>query len=299
LKESIFRFGGLCLAAESSTEYRSAAEKEIGRLRENFDWLRDHRIPALEDQLTHVNEDIADLKKDLEREAADSKKAPELEKEIRKKEREARKIEKEKNRVENELESLEAEIAELEASEAERRKLIEQQWEERKVFDTVSEIARNLWRDTTVQAEAHTLAAGSWGGYHFWLGILSTAISAAVGAGIFSESPIYVIAAGILSLILVVISAVSTFLNSEQRSIAHHKAGTSFRVLSNRAQLLVDIDLKLRQKSDEELADQLKELSDERDGLLKSSPRVSNRHHKAATGVWERVELIGLETRTA
>lgn len=264
--------------------------KEITESKEKVEWLRNREIPNLMEIHTLIGEKVTDLKKELEHEPGDSPKASKLEKEIRKQLREARKIEKKAKNAHNEIKSLEEKIKALEVGEIERQKQVAKEEDKIRVFETVSAIARSLWKDTTILAEEHTLAADSWGGYHFLLGILATALSAAVGAGIFSESGIFVIIAGILSLILVIISAVGTFLNSEQRSISHHKAGTSFRVLSNRAQLLVDIDLKLRKKSDEELANQLKKLSDERDELLINSPRVSSRHYKAATQIWDMAE---------
>lgn len=160
-----------------------------------------------------------------------------------------------------------------------------------KLFRNASAISRKLWKDTSICAEEHALSAETWGRYHLWLGIIATGISAIVGGGIFTDNDSLVLLAGILSLILVTVSALATFLNAEQRSTAHYQAGTAYRVLSHKAELLVDIDLKLQGKKTEEIAAALNELIAERDDLTKKSPRVSNRYHKTAVKNWEKARL--------
>ena len=161
--------------------------------------------------------------------------------------------------------------------------------EEEKIFENVSSISHKLRKDAHISAVKHGLAAERWGGYHYLLGISATGISAAVGAGIIANNPSLVLVAGVMSLILVIVSAVSTFLNPEEKSSSHYEAGNNFRVLANKAEVLIDIDLVLRQKSCEELAESLKQLTNERDELVKKSPRVPNRFHKLALKDWAEV----------
>jgi len=155
------------------------------------------------------------------------------------------------------------------------------------LFEVVDGITLALWSDATVSAEAHFFAADQWGGYHLLLGLIATTLSAAVGASIFSENEILAVVAGVISLVLVVVTSLSTFLNPEKRSASHYTAGTSFRVVANKAEHLTSIDLKLREKDAKELADELRRLTDERDELTKNSPRVPHRHRMHATKDWE------------
>lgn len=159
--------------------------------------------------------------------------------------------------------------------------------EEEKALVTAQTIARTLWKSTSILGEGHVFAADTWGGYHLGLGILATILSATVGASIFSDSENLAVVAGILSLALVVVSALATFLNPEQRSASHYKSGTSFRVLANKAQVLVDIEMALRNKPVSDLADELKKLTDERDELMGNSPRVPHRHRVRAGKLFE------------
>lgn len=91
-----------------------------------------------------------------------------------------------------------------------------------------------------------------------------------------------------MSLILVVISAVSTFLNAEKRSTDNYKAGIEFKCLSNAAETFVDVDLRLKEKPLAELAESLRVLKEKRDELLKKNPRVSLRYYKSAKNEYDK-----------
>jgi hypothetical protein len=185
--------------------------------------------------------------------------------------------------IDNQIKELETRIL----PEKEQLAQFESGYQQTLAFENVTSISEKLLEDTFIRAEEHDMAAENWGNSHLVLGIVATTVAAVVGAGIFTNEPAWVTTAGILSLILVVATAVSTFLNAEQRSNAHYQAGVNFRVLSNQAESFVDIDLKLKQKNVEELAELLRNLTTQRDELLKKSPRVSNRFFKKAFASWQ------------
>jgi hypothetical protein len=105
-------------------------------------------------------------------------------------------------------------------------------------------------------------------------------LSAAVSASIFATYEFLTIIAGALSLLLVVISAVSTFLNPDQRTTAHQKSKTLYQGIADRAKALYEVDLQLREKSPDELCDEYEQLMNEMIETRKSSPRVPMRHFR-------------------
>jgi len=155
------------------------------------------------------------------------------------------------------------------------------------VLATVTSLAANLWKDTYVSAMGHMFAADSWTNIHLGLGITSTILSAAIGASIFSQAEHLVAISGVISLIIVVATALSTFLNAEKRSVSHHQVGANYLALSNRVAVLVQVDLILRKKTEEDLANELIKLSQEREGLTKDSPPLSARFRNRAKKQWD------------
>jgi hypothetical protein len=75
-----------------------------------------------------------------------------------------------------------------------------------------------------------------------------------------------------------VISAVSTFLNPDQRTNSHRKAKTLYDGIADRAKALYEVDLQLRNKSVEDLCTEYERLLKERDEAGKNSPRLPMRH---------------------
>jgi len=155
------------------------------------------------------------------------------------------------------------------------------------MLTTVASLAADLWKDTYVSAMGHMFAADSWTNIHLGLGITSTVLSAAIGASIFSQAEHLVVISGVISLIIVVATALSTFLNAEKRSVSHHQVGANYLALSHKVAVLVQVDLILRKKTEEDLANELIKLSQEREELTKDSPPLSARFRNRARKQWD------------
>jgi hypothetical protein len=162
--------------------------------------------------------------------------------------------------------------------------------EQKETYEKVNSISQIYYKETSIYADAYKLAAEDWGTSHFSFGITVTTLSAITGAGIFSGSAVAALVAGILSVVLVVISAVATFLNAEKKSNDYYKAAIDYQCLSNKAETLVDIDLKLNEKEVKDLAASLKKLKDDRDELIKISPRVPVRYYNKASDYYNRTQ---------
>lgn len=76
--------------------------------------------------------------------------------------------------------------------------------------------------------KGHFVTAEFWSGFHLWVGI-PTAILAAVAAT--SAFASWEIAAGVVSIVIAALSAVSTFLNPNEKAAAHLNAGNSYDAL--------------------------------------------------------------------
>ena len=146
----------------------------------------------------------------------------------------------------------------------------------------VAELSENLFIDSKVNSIAHGHAAEYWGGAYLFLGLTITTLSAIVSASIFSEFAELEIAGAILSLFLVVLSAVSTFLNPDQRTNAHMTAKALYGKIAHGAITLFNVNLTLRKNPVDKLCDTYERLVNEYNEAEKNSPRLPNRHANRA-----------------
>lgn len=138
----------------------------------------------------------------------------------------------------------------------------------------------NLQRDARKTAAAHVRAANYWRSSHIALGLVITILSAVVSASIFTEYEYLSIIGAGLSLVLVVFSAVSTFLNPDRRKESHYKAFTLYRGIAARARALDEVDSVIRKKDLEYLCETYEQLLKEMDEARKGSPMVASRYFK-------------------
>jgi hypothetical protein len=153
---------------------------------------------------------------------------------------------------------------------------------EETLLESIEELAHDLWSESTAQALAHAYASEYWGRNYLILGVTITTISAAISASIFVSYSSLAFLAGILSLILVITSSMSTFLNPDQKTNAHFKAKNLYEGLADRAAMLYFVDFKLKKINQEQGYETYYQLIKERDRARKVSPRVPMKYMRRA-----------------
>lgn len=119
-------------------------------------------------------------------------------------------------------------------------------------------------------AKGHFAAAHAWANFHLIIGIPIVILAAVAGCTFINN---YSLIAGILSLIVAVLSAVMTFLNPNERSSSHLNAGNSYDALQNETRIFRTIDC-WREDSEQILTERLKNFSDQKGKLNQGSPQI-------------------------
>lgn len=160
----------------------------------------------------------------------------------------------------------------------------------------VTEAAR-IEEDVQYSAKKHFITAAFWNRWHFWIGLALVVLSAAAGGSLLTKLGDNGIIGGVLSLVVVVLSAVSTFVNAAERATAHHASGASYDALQNKVRIFRTIDCsKVAETIEAEAVDndtltaKLKDLSDQKDRLNGSCPQTPIWAYAAAKKSIERGE---------
>jgi hypothetical protein len=158
-----------------------------------------------------------------------------------------------------------------------------------KALDEIIREAKRLEESTLFSMKGHHVAATGWSNRHLWLGMPTVIISALVGAATFSQYakdyPALGVIAGLLSIIVTVLSGITTFLNPNEKENAHLNAAHGFDKINNDARLFWSVDC-WQEASDAVLTSQLKELVDRKNELNSSSPQIPDwAYQKAKAGI--------------
>jgi hypothetical protein len=158
-----------------------------------------------------------------------------------------------------------------------------------KALDEIIREAKRLEESTLFSMKGHHVAANGWSNRHLWLGMPTVIISALVGAATFSQYakdyPALGLIAGLLSIIVTVLSGITTFLNPNEKENAHLNAAHGFDKINNDARLFWSVDC-WQEASDAVLTSQLKELVDRKNELNSSSPQIPDwAYQKAKAGI--------------
>ena len=144
--------------------------------------------------------------------------------------------------------------------------------------------AKRLHENCLVTSKSHFVAAHFWNNFHLWLGIPTVILAAVSGTSAFIE---YKTIAFILSIIVVVFTSVTTFLNPKEKANAHLIAGNNYDSLLTRLRIFWSIDC-WSEDSDEILTDNLKRFSEERERLNRDCPQPPKlAYEKAKKGIEE------------
>lgn len=138
--------------------------------------------------------------------------------------------------------------------------------------------AKRIEESVLYSSKGHFVTAEFWSGFHLWVGI-PTAILAAVAAT--SAFASWEIAAGVVSIVIAALSAVSTFLNPNEKAAAHLSAGNSYDALRDRIRIFWAVDC-WKESSEDILTKKLKDLSEEKAKLNQASTQISSWAYRVA-----------------
>jgi len=133
--------------------------------------------------------------------------------------------------------------------------------------------AKRIEENSLYTAKGHFVAAHFWDNFHLWLGVPTVVLAAVAGTAAFAKFDQNNIIAGALSIVVVVLTAVTTFLNPKERAHTHLTFGNNYDSLLTRARIFWTIECR-RENSEDALSAKLNTLSEERDRLNRESHQV-------------------------
>jgi hypothetical protein len=139
--------------------------------------------------------------------------------------------------------------------------------------DQIQQEAARIEEDSLYSSKGHFYAGQRWSNLHLWIGIPAAVLAAVAGASALSEFQSHTVVAGILSIIVVALTAVATFVNPNERAISHKNAGNKYNSLRNRSRIFYSIELP-SDNDTKTLAEQLKSLDEQRSKLNEESPQI-------------------------
>lgn len=147
---------------------------------------------------------------------------------------------------------------------------------ERSVSKTKGEIikeAQRIEESTLFSSKGHFNAGALFSWVHHLLGLPMVILAAIVGASAFGRFDKNGSWAGTLSIIVVVLSSISTFLNPNKRTAEHVIAGSKYDALMNKVRIFRTIEC-WEDNSDQILSERLKRHSEDKTTLNQNSPRI-------------------------
>ena len=154
---------------------------------------------------------------------------------------------------------------------------------------TKAKIVKELKRieeDTTLSSKSHFDAADRWNQWHLRLGIPATVLSAIAGVSALSQFDYHNVIAGIIAILVAILTGLITFLNPSERAERYLNAGNAYNELKNNARIAHDVEVDTLDVS--ELSVRMKELNDRRSELNQESPQPSRSDFvKARKGIEE------------
>ncbi len=145
------------------------------------------------------------------------------------------------------------------------------------VSKTKTEIIKEALRieeSARFSAKSHYNDSSMWGFFHLLLGVPTTVLSGIVAVKSFAQFDGSHNISGIIALIVAALSGLMTFLNPNQKSAIHHKAGSSYDSLDNRVRIFRTLDC-WGKDSELVLTNKLKEFSEEQSRLNADCPQPS------------------------
>jgi hypothetical protein len=147
-----------------------------------------------------------------------------------------------------------------------------------KVRDEIIREAKRLEERTRDSSKGHHCAAEGWNKRGLQLGIPTLITSAVTSAAVFTQAAKELwwlgIAAGILSVVVTVLTTLSTFLSPNEKENAHLTAANAYDRLNNDARMFWAIECWSTTSSEEALTAKLTELVERKNKLNSDSPQI-------------------------
>jgi hypothetical protein len=147
--------------------------------------------------------------------------------------------------------------------------------------DEIVKEAKRIEESSLYSSKGHFSAAAFWRKLHFWLGLPATVLAAIAAASAFSQFDSGHMIGGWISICVAVLSALSTFLNPNEKAASHFAAANNFDALQSRARIFWTVDCR-GNDSDQVLTNRLKDLAEEKSELNRKSPQIPRFAYKAA-----------------
>jgi hypothetical protein len=144
--------------------------------------------------------------------------------------------------------------------------------------------AKRLYENCLYTSKSHFIEARFWQNLHLWIGVPTVILAGIAGTLAFAE---FRQLAGILSIVIVVLTSITTFLNPKEQANSHLTAGNNYDSLMTKVRIFWSIDC-WREDSDNVLTERLKTYSEERDRLNRDCPQPFKwAYNKARKGIQE------------
>lgn len=154
-----------------------------------------------------------------------------------------------------------------------------------KTKDEIIKEAKRIEESLLHSSKGHFFTSHFWHNFHLWVGFPMVVFSAIAGASALSQFDPHHTFAGIISIIVVALSGVITFLNPNEKSSAHLNAGNNYDSLMNKVRMFWSIDC-WRDESEQVLTEKIKHFSEQKDKLNQSCPQIPYwAYRKAKKGI--------------
>ena len=142
-----------------------------------------------------------------------------------------------------------------------------------RAHDEIVREAKRIEEAALYSSKGHFKAAELWGMFHVALGLPTVVVAAVAGAAAFARYDGDGQVAGYLSIIVVVLSSIATFLNPNKKSSEHLHAGNKYDALLNKVRIFRTIEC-WEESSDQVLSERLKRYSEDKATLNQSCSQI-------------------------
>ncbi len=141
--------------------------------------------------------------------------------------------------------------------------------------------AKRIEEACLYSSKGHFNAAAFWRKLHFYLGLPATILAAVAAASAFAQFDSGRTLGGCISILVAALSAVSTFLNPNEKAASHFAAANNFDSLQSKSRIFWTVDCR-GSDSDQVLTTRLKDLAEQKSELNRKSPQIPGFAYKLA-----------------